>query len=215
MNVRERGFTMVDTVIAVAILALVLGIAYPGFKIANDTIATSGTRGQATRVGGDVLRRILKETRSGDVQNVQATTTGPALTLRRIRSDASLAQFETEGSLDFGAETVVIQFRQTDTLSETVVREDINRDGDMKDLFALGHIEVVENGRVRPLMTSTPVILGLPGFAGDLDGDGKSDPLFDLNGRSLTVSVHLFQRTPGGLPMLVALTGAIHLRNYR
>jgi len=88
-------------------------------------------------------------------------------------------------------------------------------DGDRSDKFALGVIERVENGVARPITDRARLILGLPGYTGDVDGDGMDDPLFDQQARIIRIEIHLVQREENGRFLRTTVRGGVHLRNIQ
>ena len=92
-------------------------------------------------------------------------------------------------------------------------KEDVNGDGDRNDYFALGVLELVEGGSTRPILSRSPIILGMPDFQGDVDGDGKPDPLFVIDKRSVHLSVHLAGRDAQGRWLRSNVQCTLHLRN--
>jgi len=215
---RESGFTLVEVVIATAIVLIIVSVAYPGFKTATDTMATSGRRDRMERQGDRALRLVTQALRSGWIIDVAASGQAPALTIRSVRGEVNLDEFEAEGDVPWATGERTIRFRQVETLVELDLKADLNRDGDWSDTFALGCLESVEtvdgDEVVTPITGSAArVILALPNYAGDLDGDGVDDPLFDIDGRTLDISIRQVTRTEAGQLLQATIRGRIHLRN--
>jgi hypothetical protein len=214
---RESGFTLVDVVIAAAIVVVIVGLAYPGFKVANDTMATGGTQDRMERQGDKVYRVFCNEFRSGFVELTSAAGAAPELSIRRVREDVLLSDLASGGEVPWEADTRTLRFRQTDVFDEAATDQDLNRDGDKADSFALGTVELVEtvSGEevVRALNTTSRVVLGLPNFVEDLDGDGLADPLVTIAGRRAMVELHLMTRTEAGQVLQTVIEGGMRLRN--
>ena len=215
MNTRERGVTLIDTMIATAIVIVILGVAYPGFMIANDTIVESGRRDRLERAGDQLLKVLVEELRAGLVSGVTAPPAAPSVTITRPDRSVTLDQINNNGDVPWLPATRTIRFRQTGTLKEADEGEDLNRDGDQADTFALGVLEIDDGSEVRPLMTRAEVMLGLPGFSGDLDGDGIGDPLFTQVNRSVRIQLFLTDKNETGHRMKSDVTTTLHLRNVQ
>lgn len=209
----ERGVTLLDMVIAVSIVVVVLAVAYPGLKVANDTMATSGSKDRMERAGDKLLKTVIEEIRAGRVADVSATGVAPFITLSRPMRSVDLADLSPEGGTPWLTQNHTLRFRQTSVLVEYEAKEDINGDGDRNDRFAAGFLELDDGASVRPILTRAQVILGLPTYRDDVDGDGEPDPLFAVDRRSAVVEIHLISRDPQGRLAQCEARCSVHLRN--
>ena len=212
---REDGVTLVDTVIAVVVVAVVIGLAYPGFKVANDTMSTSGLRDRAERSGDRILKAITEELRAGHLTNVGAAGAPPELTISRPREEVALTDLTAGGEVPWSPDSRIIRFREMETVKEADVGEDLNRDGDRTDEFSLGIVEIVADGQARPITQTTRVMLALPGYEGDLNGDGNADPMFRVNGRNVEIRLQLYARAENGSILTTVVRGGLRLRNVQ
>jgi prepilin-type N-terminal cleavage/methylation domain-containing protein len=215
---RESGLTLVEVLIASAIVVIIVGLAYPGFKTANDTMATSSRQDRLERQGDRALRLLTEELRSGWITGLTAAGQPPAVTIRSVQGEVDLADLEADGDVPWETAEKTIRFTQVDTLTEEDAGTDVNRDGDLSDSFALGALERVETVDGEPVVTritgpSSQVVLALPSFAGDLNGDGVGDPLFSVDGRVLDISVRHLTRTESGQLLQTVTRGRTKLRN--
>lgn len=213
MNTSERGVTLLDTMIGAMVVAIVVGLAYPGFMAANDTIATSGTRDRVERSADQILARLTSEFRGGQIVAESAAGEAPEITFARVSPDATLDDLDEGGEIPWAAETRILRFRETETISEALIEEDVNRDGDQTDNFVAGLLEIEEDGVARPITETGRVILSHTTYNGDLDGDGTGDPLFTRVDRQVQIEIHLLTRTTQGRLVTTAVRGAIRLRN--
>lgn len=213
MRTREAGVTLIDTVIGVALVVVILAVAYPGLRIANDTMATGGARDRLERAGDKMLKTLSHELRAGLVSAFQDSP--PSITVYRPDRGVSLSDMTGEGKTPWAANPRILRFRQMTTITETAEREDINGDGDRNDTYALGVLEIEENGEARPILERSRVILGMPNHVGDVDGDGEADPLFLKAGRSVRVVVHLITRDNNNRILRTAVRTTLHLRNLQ
>ncbi len=214
MERRVAGLSLVDAVIAAAIVVVAIGVAYPGFRIANDTIAVSTRKDSLERAADRILDRVIEEIRSGRILAVAESPEVPSVTLNRPGRGFGIEDLDTDGATPWQSTNVILRFRRTGTFQESAEGRDLNRDGDLTDSFALGVLEIVENGRARPLTRRGRILLGLPGYEGDVDGDGEDDPLFRRDGRRFTIDVHVLDDTRGE-PLIATAHGQVHLRNVQ
>jgi hypothetical protein len=207
--------TLLDAVIAVVIIIIAVGVAYPGLKIANDTMRTGGRKDRIERAGDQMLERVLDALRGGRVVAMSESPDAPAITVNRLKEGVVLEDFEDDEKVPWEANTVTIRFRQTDSICEGDEGVDLNWDDDQDDDFALGLLEVVEGGTARPITQRAQVMLAMPGFDKDLDGDGNGDPLFTREGRNVTVRIQLVSRGEGDRLLKTVVSGGVRLRNIQ
>jgi len=217
---RQSGMSLVEVMIASAILVIVVGLAYPGFKTAGDTMATCGRQDRMERHGDRALQLLTQEVRSGWITEHSPPGAAPSLTIRRLQDDVELSDIAGSGAVPWATGERVIRFRQIDELAEANEGADLNRDGDRTDRFALGvleSVEIVDGEDVVARLTgaSSRVILALPSFAGDLNGDGVGDPLFVVNDRILGISIRLVTRMENGRLLQTVTHSQIRLRNHQ
>ena len=215
MSTREGGVTLIDMMIAIAIVVVILGVAYPGFMIANDTIIESGRRDRLERAGDQLLKVLVEELRAGLVSGVAVAPAAPSVTITRPDRSVTLAKINNDGDVPWLLVKRTIRFRQTRTLKEADEGEDLNQDGDQTDTFALGVLEIDDGTEVRPLMNRAEVMLGLPDFTGDLNGDGVGDPLFTQVDRRVRIVLFLTDKDDHGHRMKSDVSTTIHLRNVQ
>jgi hypothetical protein len=213
MGAGAKGTTLVDVVIAASLLLVVFGLAIPGMKLAEDTISTGGSRDLLERAGDRILAEVVSILRSGRIVSIAPPSEPPELTVCRVRSDIDLGELTVDTPDVYESEPVVISFRVARTLDESEVRTDLNRDGDLGDTFALGTIEVSTAEGMRTLVSRPIVLLALPSYDADLDGDGHEDPLFAFDGATASVNLHLVQLQAGGRLLATSLRGSVKPRN--
>jgi hypothetical protein len=206
---------LVDVVIAVAILGIIAACAYPGFLVVNNTITTSGRRDLTERAGDQILKEVVGEIRAGLLSDVELPPNAPSVTTLRPRTDVTLDELTSESEVPWDGQARVLRFRQTGTIKESDEGEDINKDGDQSDSFATGLLELTAGGSTRPLLTRAEVILGLPNYDGDLDGDGNADPMFEVEDRRVTVRIFLVNRGDGNRVITTGTRTTVHLRNQQ
>ena len=212
-RIGQLGLSLVDAVIAVSIVVIAIGVAYPGLKIANDTMKTSGRKDRIERAGDMMLKRIVGSRRGGRIVAMSEAPAPPEMTLGRVGQNVNLEEFEAKEEVPWENSTFTIRFRQIEVIKESEAGTDINGDGDRSDEFAAGLLEIDDGETARPITQSAQVLLGLPGYAKDVDGDGKSDPLFSRHGRTVTIDIHLVSRAQDGYLLKTSVRGTVRLRN--
>jgi hypothetical protein len=183
-------------------------------------MATSGQQDRMERQGDRALRLLTEEVRSGWITGSSPSGQAPWLTFRAVQGEVALGDLAEDGDVPWETEERTIRFTEVETLDEAEIGEDLNRDGDRFDRYALGTIETVatvdgEEVFTRLTGASSRVILALPSYAGDLNGDGVGDPLFVVNGRVLTISLRLITRTAAGQLLQTVTHSRIRLRNQQ
>jgi hypothetical protein len=205
----------VDVIIGTSILLIALSLAYPGFKVAKDSMSTGGRRDVIERAGDQLLKEVVAHLRSGQITNLDVAPEPPSVTVRHPQAVVDIENLGEE-SIPWAAEARTIRFRQVAELDEAKRKIDFNRDGDRTDRFALGVLEkIIGGGAPKPITRSARVVLGLPGYAGDVDGDGEGDPLFERDDRSVRVSIHVVTRGEGGRLLRSRSHSIVHLRNVQ
>jgi len=215
MQSKERGVTLVDVTIAAMITLIIVGVAYPGFIVANDTISRSGQKTRLENAADRIKKSIITQMRTGQLVKLEAKGVPPYVDLHPPRTGIALDEIAAEGTVPWQAITHRVQYRQTGTLSESKERVDINRDGDRNDTFALGLIELVTPEGTRPITQRGRVVLSLPNFDGDMNGDGKEDPLFEIDKRRFTVRMHMVFRGEKGHVHQTSLIHSVYMRNVQ
>jgi type II secretory pathway pseudopilin PulG len=209
----ESGVTLLDMVIAVAIVVVLLSVAYPGLKVANDTMATGGARDRLERAGDQLLKSLTEELRAGLVTDI--VNSPPSITICQPRRDVKLSDISEEGGTPWSNVKRTIRYREVEHFSESAAKEDINGDGDQTDEFTLGLLELVQGAGASPLLTRAQVILGYPNHREDVTGDGVDDPLFVQDGRSLRFQINLVGRDAQNRLLRTTIRSTLHLRNVQ
>jgi len=213
MDRREGGAMLVDVLIGVTIVAAILAVAYPGFQVANDTISTSTQRDLIERSADRTLNGLVDAVRSGRIASITPSGTAPVVTLQSLQSGLTIGQMSGSNPTMWDASSRTIRYVPSSTLDESKMHVDLNRDGDQKDKFALGSLELVNGTQVTRLSGNARVLLGLPSYEGDVDGDGVADPLVELDGRELRIKITIARRTERGRMQATTVRSRIHLRN--
>lgn len=210
----ESGVTLVDVCIAAAMVVVICGVAYPGFIVANDTMATSGQQVRLEGSADRILKALVAEVRTGRVVATSANNVAPWIDIHPPRTGIALAEIDKEGTVPWDqAVTHRLAFRETGTLTESDANTDLNHDGDKDDEFALGIVELTTAQGTRPVTNRGRVILGLPNYREDLDGDGTEDPLFKIENRRFMVRMFLVRKNEKGHYHQTHLTHSVYLRN--
>lgn len=211
----SKGLTLIELALSIAVFAAIVAVAYPAFIGANNTVSTGTSRDQMERKGDRLLEEVNGFLRSGRVVSVAAAPKPPAVTVVRVDRTVAIEDLPGDGDTPWAAEKETLRFRPVRTLSERDLDEDLNGDGDRKDEFSLGRLEIEDAGRVRSLSDTGLVMLGLPDYQGDLDGDGAPDPLFTFTERSVDVRLRLATRDGQGHFLTTTLGSTLRLRNQQ
>ncbi|MEN8149455.1 MAG: hypothetical protein ABFS86_06505 [Planctomycetota bacterium] len=211
---RNSGVTLVDVCIAAAIVVVICGVAYPGFIVANDTMAVSGQKVRLEDAKDRILKALIQEVRTGRLVAMSPGGQAPWVDIHPPVTGIALDKIDDKGAIPWNpAETHRLAFRETGRLKEQDAGEDLNGDGDEFDEFALGVIELTTPLGTRRITERGRVILGLPLYTEDLDGDGAPDPLFGLRNREFTVRLFLVRQDVKGRYHRANLAHSIYLRN--
>jgi hypothetical protein len=76
-------------------------------------------------------------------------------------------------------------------------------------------METEIDGVIRPITRTGRVMLPLPGYSGDVDGDGVADPLFFRDDRTFVVKFRLLTRTENGRYVTADVESTVRLRNVQ
>ena len=214
MASRETGLTLIEIAIGVVLMLIILSVAYPGFIVANDTISTTSQRARLQEAGEKVVTEIVDQIRLGQLTEIGSEGTPPYAVVHPPRTGIALDEITASGAVPWKDDTIRIQYRPTGKVAEEEVRTDLNGDGDTDDDFALGVVEVMTAKGTRPITRRGRVLLGLPGYEGDVDGDGESDPMFKVTGRQLDLELTIvFRDEESGEFRKAALARTLYLRN--
>lgn len=118
--------------------------------------------------------------------------------------------------------TTTIRFAKTSSFSEATKNIDLNHDGDLADVFAIGRLErVYSAGRVLGDVWQEEVVVPLCAERlvqlegdprGDIDGNGVPDPLFLMTGSYLQITMFL-TGVNSEQPLLTKVTAGVEMRN--
>ena len=210
----DSGFSLVDVCIAVAIVVMICGVAYPGFIVANDTMAVSGQKIRLEGAADRILKTLTREIRTGRLVAVAPAGQAPWIDVHPPETGIALDKIDEKGTVPWdAAETHRLAFNETGRLKERDAKTDLNGDGDKNDEFALGVVELTAPQGTRRITQRGRVILGLPQYHEDLDGDGAPDPLFEVKDRRFTIRMFLVRRDQKGRYHRTNLTRSVYLRN--
>ena len=213
MSSTESGMTLVELAISVMLMVIILGLAYPGFNLANDTISTCTQKARLQDAGERITAELIDLIRLGRLAEIGSPGELPYAIVHPPRTGIALGEITLTGAVPWSSDSVRIQYRKTGEVDEAGIRADLNGDGDRSDLFALGMVEIITPEGARPITHRGRVLLGLPGYEGDVDGDGKADPLFALTGRRFDLKLVMVFREDSGEFRKAASTRTLYLRN--
>ncbi len=213
MRSTETGMTLVELSVGVTLMVVILALAYPGFNAASGTISVCAQKARLSDAGDKVSKRLIDLIRLGRLAEIGDTGNPPHAIVHPPRTGIALDEMTTAGVVPWKTDSVRIQYRQSGSVSEAEARVDLNGDGDRSDFFALGMVDVITADGARPITNRGRVLLGLPSFEGDVDGDGLADPLFKLTGRRLDLKMVMVFREESGQFRKSVSTRTIYLRN--
>ncbi len=213
MRSTETGMTLVELAIGVALMLILLGLAYPGFNLASGTISTCTQQARLQDAGEKVSGELIDLIRLGRLREIGSQGVPPYAIIHPPRTGIALSEIASTGAVPWRSDSVRIQYRKTGEVHEAGIHADLNGDGDRLDLFALGIVEIITPEGTRPITHRGRVLLALPSYEGDVDGDGRADPLFKVAGRRFDLKMVMnYGEEPGKLRMAV-LTRTLYLRN--
>ena len=213
MRSTETGMTLAELAITVTLMLIVLGLAFPGFNLASGTISTCARKARLQDAGEKITEELIDLIRLGRLVEIGEMGVPPHATVHPPRTGIALGEITLTGAVPWSSSSVRIQYRRSGEANEAEIRADLNGDGDREDLFALGMLEIITPDGTRPITTRGRVLLGLPSYEGDVDGDGEPDPLFKLSGRRLDLKLAMVFREDSGEFRKAVSTRALYLRN--
>jgi hypothetical protein len=204
---RAAGFTLIEAIIAAAIAAAILGALMQ--KTIDSGVGTEVVRANLFVRVDNAIRRIAGDFERGELDPPAATGDSLAYQLP-IDPDGDGSFLDANGAVQWGIVSggvplsggrATLQFVADASVDEALLAVDLNGDGDKKDRFDQGHLERrLPDGTVETL--TGPWILQPTGsHGGDLDGDGRADPIFSLDTSSQKTLAHV------ALTVAIALAG--------
>ena len=208
----ERGFTLLELMVAVGILSMILLGAGLALNNANDVAALESTRNEMERSSQSALDRMALELRDSAARVVTVSANGSSIQFQvpaDLNGNGTI--LDGAGNIEFGfldnavprSGTITYRFVQNvvggqpEVLDESARRMQLNNDADRADRFARGYILRVTqltSGAVtkQSILTGRWIVQPDGNWGGDVDGDGAADPIFRLDGTSGRVLVNLW-----------------------
>jgi prepilin-type N-terminal cleavage/methylation domain-containing protein len=223
----NAGFTLLEMVVAVAILSLVLLMAFGTMKRTTEVSSMESLRNQMERSGAESLEAMVEELNASSVLAIASD--GSLLTFQvPVDLDGNGTVLDADGNCEFGLDdlgvvsngSATLMFVQNqvggnpEVLSEAALGRDLNGDGDRVDIYDRGRI--VRNSTASALnrtLTGVRVIQPSGNWGGDIDGDGQADPVFRMNGKQVWIDLWTLGLDEAGTPHLIRCQTSLHLRN--
>jgi len=225
----EGGSTLIEVMIVVAIFGLIVAGVMSVLKTANDNMAVDIPQGDMENIGHRLVEQIERMVRpSAATQITLPGGDGHAIQyMVPVDHDGDGDVLDDTFTIEWGAfeqgvptlgNFMIYQFvpaaGANGTFTESANGIDANRDGDLGDVFRRGYIEFeTEDGWSRLFGEPNLVCVNNAGWGGDVNGDGTADPIFDLQGNRLTISIWLMRIVGDGEPVLVNVRSTVFLRN--
>lgn len=184
---RRAGFSLVNAAIAAAVAATVLGAA-----VVRQAVRSGGgsevVRSNLFARLDRTLRSIAADFERADLDPPSAT--GDSLSYQ-LPIERGAARSDTHAPTEWGIVAngvpisggrATLRFVADSQLDEAALSVDLNGDGDQRDRFELGHLErLLPDGTIEQL-TGSWILQPAGDHGNDVDGDGKVDPIFALDG---------------------------------
>jgi prepilin-type N-terminal cleavage/methylation domain-containing protein len=230
---RDAGFSLLEVVIVTAVLSMVVvmlgtsvtSMATGAASQRRTTLTVRGARVAMERMAESLRSAAVNFTGDGTAEiafQVPVDSDGDgvlAYTPERAAPDINWGS--ARGGAEAVGQTTVYRFVATDVFSESERGIDLNGDGDVADVFNVGHIEeacfettaAVVPAR-RPVAFSPDIFLqNRDEETGDIDGDEVPDPMFSWDGAAaLRISLFVSDLDPKE-PSFIRLTTVVGLRN--
>lgn len=222
----ERGFTLLELMIAVSILSIVMLTALSALKMVGDSMAAETLDNAAYSAVERVVGEIAEELHCADITLVSAdrTTINYQIPVD-LDGDGTVFVTGTE-NVEYGFElggmprngSVTYSFVATETVSELALGRDLNGDGDSADVFDLGHMAKVmtdiDAGRTLTWKRGNWLVQPSGAYGGDIDGDGDDDPIFEqLGNHRLRISLWSLGVDPRIAPRLANSRSSVYAVN--
>ncbi|MHC4248437.1 MAG: PulJ/GspJ family protein [Planctomycetota bacterium] len=229
----DSGFTLLEVVIVTAVLALV--VAMLGTSVVSladgaasqqrSTVALRGARAAVERMAESLRPAAVNFTGDGAAElafqvPVDAEGNG-VLAYAPERPSPDVNWGSGRGSTGGAGETTVYRFVATDVFSEAEKGVDLNDDGDVADVFDVGHIEEAHYETTAAVSLLRPPVAFSPDIVlrtrddelGDIDGDEEPDPMFSWDGAAnLRITVFVSD-LDAEEPSFMRITTVVGLRN--
>lgn len=199
---RRAGFSLVEALIVGAVVALMLGAAVVREAVRSD--------GGSAVVRSNLFARLDRALRSlaADFERADLDAPGEKGDTLSYQLPIPLAGArDARGPTEWGVVVngvpvkggrATLRFVADSVLDEARLAIDLNGDGDQRDQFEQGHLErLLPDGTIEQL-TGSWILLPAGDHGGDVDGDGKADPIFtvDVTGSATIARISLYVAVP-------------------
>jgi len=186
----ERGTTLLELVFVTAAMVIVLGGGYTVLTSASNSYGETAASLENLSGSVEVLSRLRTDLSKGKVVSVAAD--GSSFTFRQpVTTGPGGSIFDAKGEIIWGIQdqsgpraggSCTISFRSRRILSEVEQGSDLNRDGDQNDVFEVGELVAISDAGLSLSLPRMRILVVKDDWGGDIDGDGKPDPIFTLDG---------------------------------
>lgn len=171
---RERGITLLEVVVAIAIAGTVLSLAVPVFVSSSRTAGVQTSLGVAEASAARLVSLLRSDLRAARVVGCATSPDLPAISYRMpLTGDGT----DADGAILWGP-LRKIEFETVEEIDEGDRDIDLNGDGDRSDRFLRCRLREAVEGEDSRAVSGAHFVLNAAAPHGDIDGDGLADPTF-------------------------------------
>ena len=217
----ERGFTLMEVMIALTIMSVIMMTALTAMKMAGDSLAADSLDNVAYSNVETVTAEVCEELQLAPSPSVPGD--GSWINFQvpvDLDGDGTVFASGDTDLLELGISlggmprngSITYRFVRDDSVSEAVLGRDVNRNNAV-DEFDVGHIlKTLSDPLSGWSMTQKRGrgFIQLKGnYGGDIDGDGQGDPIFSVSGDTVTISLWNLGVDPRVEPRLANSTARV------
>ncbi len=220
----RNGVTLIEMMIVVTIFSVVVLGTFQVLTSVNDNLAVDIPLGDLENKGRRLVEQMERMIRPSSATQITVSSTNSWINFKvPVDHDADGDVLDDSFAIEWGAfeegvptlsNWTYYYFNVTGTYFEgTSGNIDLNRDGDKTDQFYMGDIIFWTQGGWTRRFGNGMVCVDYLTVNGDVNGDGTPDPIFTLDGNSVTVNLWMARVVADNQPILVNTRSTFPLRN--
>lgn len=221
----DKGFTLMEVIIAVAIISVIMMTAISAMKMAGDTLAADIMDNMVYSSIEQVAGELCEEMQYAPGSSISVSNDGSWVNFQvpvDLDGDGTVYPAgDTSQPVELGvihggvpsSGSTTYRFVSTGSVSEAALSMDLNGNGNMSDSFEVGYMEKVMSDTVSAwsiqMRRGNGFVQPKGALGGDIDGDGQPDPVFAVSGNTVTVNLWSLGVDPRAQPRLASSTAIV------